>query len=207
MFCGPQSSSSRFTLFHTTTISHWQQIHLLTLTTNILSHIRKYENQPGCRDSADCWKASIIIILQFSNSIIKGKPKTLQCIWWEIILYITVPPYIMNIRTFVAKSRTFVAKSEITHFFHEITHFCREITPFSRKMQFGTFPKIHPFWDEKASLNSFVRTKNSLNSLDNTFVFSRFDLKVDVNMVCRRLRVGLIPLFLIALIYIYISNQ
>ena len=106
----------------------------------------------------------------------------------------------MNIRTFVAKSRTFVAKSEITHFFHEITHFCR-------KMQFGTFPKIHPFWDEKASLNSFVRTKNSLNSLDNTFVFSRFDLKVDVNMVCRRLRVGLIPLFLIALIYIYISNQ
>ena len=66
----PQSSSSRFTLFHTTTISHWQQIHLLTLTTNILSHIRKYENQPGCRDSADCWKVSIIIILQFSNLII-----------------------------------------------------------------------------------------------------------------------------------------
>ena len=110
MFCGPQSSSSRFTLFHTTTISHWQQIHLLTLTTNILSHIRKYENQPGCRDSADCWKASIIIILQFSNSIIKGKPKTLQCIWWEIILYITVPPY-----------------NEHTHFCRKITHFCREI--------------------------------------------------------------------------------
>ena len=29
--------------------------------TNSFPLVRKYENQPGCRDSADCWKASIII--------------------------------------------------------------------------------------------------------------------------------------------------